>query len=61
MPEYLSSLVGTVSDRRTKKGKEQRMEQLSRTITAQAPEELAASLAPARPDLRWAHWQPVRG
>jgi Domain of unknown function (DUF4177) len=38
MPEYRTSLVGTVSDRWTKKGKEKEMEQLSRTITAQAAE-----------------------
>lgn len=38
MPEYRTSLVGSVSDRCTKKGKEQEMEQLSRTITARAAE-----------------------
>lgn len=38
MPEYQTSLVGTVSDYWTKKGKEQEMEQLSRTITAKSAE-----------------------
>jgi Domain of unknown function (DUF4177) len=38
MSEYRTSPVGTVSDRFTKKGKENEMEQLSGTITAQAAE-----------------------
>jgi hypothetical protein len=38
MPEYRTSLVGTVSDCWTKKGKQHEMETLSRTITAQAAE-----------------------
>jgi hypothetical protein len=38
VPEYRTSLVGTVSDRWTKKGKEKEMEQLLGTITAQAAE-----------------------